>query len=46
MKHELTFIIKELDSNNGDLTGKDLVDNHGQVGEGVQEWRSVYKSFL
>ena len=49
MKQESTkkrFIIKELDSNNDSLIGKDLVDNHGQVGEGMQEWRSVYKSFL
>ena len=48
LKKELTetSYLKELDSNNDNLIGKDLVDNHGQVGEGLQEWRSIYKSFL
>ena len=48
LKKELTetSYLKELDSNNDNLIGKDLVDNHGQVGEGVQKWCSVYKSFL
>ena len=49
MKQELTgkrIIVKELDNNNDSMIGKDLVDNQGQEEEGMQEWRSVYKSFF
>ena len=51
MKQDIAKIIliinvKELYNNNDSKEEKDLVDNQGQEEEGMQDWRSVYKSFL